>query len=900
MDKTKKVKYICELCARGEFQKALELLKIEEEGINDSIALKIIINVCSSCASNVQQPQNISHLYLDEILIMCVTHIRKPSENQMLSYSQSIFHILKWLLEKQCCDYILKLENVWLPNFLIVELPKKIVDIYQKVATLIHNFMLKSATLARSIDNSSWLKLNCLFLRISRYIPQITFMQLSYGCVSTGKAMNISPEIQEEFYCELLKLISSQDIQHSDTFEYVFRYTFTILSSILSIHDFEKAKVFYNHLTDIWKQLIGNEYVYLHRLLKLPLLLSTLVYSNIREEIVKCSESLKILESKLHSKVFLKVVTSLNNLIDHVMKFYKKKGVASWHRFSSDIKLEIYELFVQLAGLENKSLSVESLFQTFTYADYISSSINNSINGHGNIPDYYHKKSTEILRIFFDNVCKLKQMNYEKWKTAWDIVSIPIYNIGVSLFKRSFPTASYYFILFIREYMKLDGRNCLKLKFSMLTSILSAICTINAQDHRKKMAYSALSVHLCPIDAETFMKNIINIKYSKTEIGLQTVTLVSAFKIFDGELKQLLGTNYELNDEEKKNLLLFELRQYKRKWKSKLAMMHSLKELYETADLKYVVDAVVEIFGDCEFDVHENVPKIIYEIISKYESTIGADKGIQQKLSLSVLYMLRYKYRFREVIKKNACDMESSMSVNKKEDLPSDLIEECDIVSSYESLTLKVHLNNISHLDQALNLLSSVGVENVENDKPVGSKDVYKLLMKISNEYKLQKHKVRSLQALHLALKIAQEKKISNDIVSTITSIIDYFDIRNPFIKYLTFLADKELENLDASNIEDFKTIVMFLTVKSKIFLYIDHKESLRIFNVVNKMLEDDNRKQELKLICSQVYLQHYRLVMMPCKLNVLDHKNHTLMTIYSANSTIVSEYRDKRIGKLK
>ncbi|XP_023311601.1 uncharacterized protein LOC108915889 [Anoplophora glabripennis] len=421
----------------------------------------------------------------------------------------------------------------------------------------------------------------------------------------------------------------------------------------------------------------------------------------------------------------------------------------------------------------------------------------------------------------------------------------------------------------------------------MVGSAFVVVSNYSVKDYKKSMALAALGIQLCPNQRNDLMVNWIKAKVAQrnaqTDEGneVQKVTLVSAFKRFKKEMEFLTDGANLLTVNDKIDLLVFELEQYKKRWKSKVPMMCALKELCDIADLNRTVEVIVNVFGDCDLMLHEEVPKILQTTLKKYEAKVNEKKisTPQDTLFTAVLYYMHYKYCVKDTITKNAVDMERTMS---------DPSEECDIVSFYDCLNLNRYFGVMKYLNKSLELLTSF--------TKVTPSMVYNLLVKISMEYRLHRFSVKSLQALQLALKVAQFENNASNVVWAIAFIIENSDVNKSYIRYLLLIANEQLKNIEYTSMPSLKIVLTYYICKAKCLLYEDYKQAYRIFQMADELYNAQEDKSELKIVESQLYLLHFKFVMMPCKFGIVDHKESTLLTIHLANSAIYEAYRNNKL----
>lgn len=81
----------------GHLDNVLKRIQDKQLELNANSALKLVICCCTVCSKNEHQIPIRSLCTLIEI---CSTHIKQPNETELTNYLQSLYYILKYLLEK--------------------------------------------------------------------------------------------------------------------------------------------------------------------------------------------------------------------------------------------------------------------------------------------------------------------------------------------------------------------------------------------------------------------------------------------------------------------------------------------------------------------------------------------------------------------------------------------------------------------------------------------------------------------------------------------------------------------------------------------------------------------------------------------------------------------------------
>ncbi|KAJ8948937.1 hypothetical protein NQ314_008315 [Rhamnusium bicolor] len=873
MDRKKSLKDILEICKDGKFNKTLTLVKSSNKEIDNKCAVSIIVSCCNACVNNGSSPENILEDDLYELLEFVISSIKYLYESELLSYLQSIFFILKTLGVKKCYDVIAKMESMLVPSFLPLDLPTKHKTTYQSSASLLHNLVITVGTEKDNRYNEALLAISYIVSRIySKLSNPSSLLSISYNCGTTLSTINVSSKRQEEYYFYVLDLLKMEELTSitQEDFKCLIKYFTLVLNNILQRFDFEHAASFYEKAFGIGTKIFQKEeHVHVLTLLRFPLILSPLIFNEKMESFIKCKRSLQ----KLDSTSSEQLGNRLNILIYTVVSYYKSTNNRTWCDFTDKFQLDLLQFVYSLGQFEAqiklpcpcKCLNGKNTYQIFSYSQYICTLLEITVRLQSRVTPDYHEKSANLLIKFCDDVQTLKTYDCDKWKGAWNILGMGMYNIGVHLYQKLNRASLFYFYNLIKYFIKLEGKSGkVILKFSIVSSAFTAVCSLNACDYKNCMAYTALATLFCQNQRDTLMSHWIKAKVGQRDLKtpdceeVQKITLVSVL----------------ITD--KIDLLIFELEQYKKKWKSKVPMMSALKQLYDMADLNTIVQVVVKVFGDCDLFLHDEVPKLIHRILKQYEAKVSGKENYQSETTvfLAVLYHLHYKYCVKDTITKNTDDMERTMIMAQKSSEPPDAIprdpnEECDIVSSYECLRLNRYFCVMKYLNKSLSLLSL---------------------------YRLHNHRVRGAQALQMALKLAQLDDKPAHIIQTIGFIVESSDVTRSYMKYLILLADRQLGNIACTDLTNLKIILTYYICKARAYLYRDYKEAYRIFQMARDLYEVQDDKNELMIIKCQLLMLHYKFVMLPCRLEIEDHKKNTLLTIHSANVAVYEVYNKSKL----
>ncbi|KAJ8921485.1 hypothetical protein NQ315_003103 [Exocentrus adspersus] len=907
MDNKNALKTILDLCKQSRFKESTDKLRNVQEDID--------IATCRVCYTNTSTPEAIPEEDLYRFLKLIVTRIKDVNETELLSYLQSLFHILKMFVNKERSQLISKLGSVLAPSFLPSTLPKKHKDTYQSSAILLYNFVVTS----NETEGYDTLVEICSMVSEMYAVSSgaSKMLGMSFKCASHLSQVSCPLEKQEDYFFKVLNLVGSSSVNAEEDFKTVLSHFTLVLQGIFKKFRFEQAVDFYRRGFECSAKLFeSSDCVNALTLLRLALVLTPATYEDKLESLLKCKRSLANLTNASKKELVINKLHSL--LYTVVCLYYKDDTDAGWCKQSEMCRLESLQLLWEVSRLElsaKYSCSCNcplgsNVYQAFSYSQYVWTLIELCVR-EAEVSSNVHEEFTALLVKFSRDIKYLKANNCEKWKMAWNAFRMAVYNIGVYLYQKADKACLHYLYMLLKHFIRFEYLSSESgFKSSIISSAFIVLLSYVAGDYKKCMAMAALAMKLCPNERNSFVSNWIKAKASQRELKTsesdvtQRVTLASSFKRFKKEMNLLTDGTVSLTTEDKIDLLKFELEQYKSKWKSKIPMMSALKELHETADLTITVEVIVTIFGDCELMLHEDVPKMLQSILKRYEGATHNNTP-QSTIFLAVLYFMHYKYCLKDTIGKNADDMERTMSVTaaQKPDEPPDAIprdpnEECDIVSSYDSLKLNKYFGIMKYLNKSLSLFAAALASDfqLKDLSKVPVTLLYNLLLKISFEYRLHRFSVKLLHSLQLALKVAQLEDNACNIVWAIAFIIENADVQQDYVKRLILVADKQLEDIEDTSVDNLKVVLTYYVCKAKCLLYHDYKEAYRIFQMANELFHAQEDTSKLQLVKAQLHVLHFKFVLLPCQFRIVDHKKSTLLTIHQANAAVYEVYNTTKL----
>nr|CAI5851941.1 unnamed protein product [Callosobruchus analis] len=681
-----------------------------------------------------------------------------------------------------------------------------------------------------------------------------------------------------------------------EPFRNILHITTSVLLPFAQSHDFIFYKVFIEHAATCGDTIFKQEvYQHLHNILRFPLLLANIDLNYTTSDVEVCKNSLKTLDTLILSqKVGKDVAVLMDDLIKHAVTYQMVEN--RWSHVSEELQLACFDFIYDLSLFESKQdqdcsckCSSKQTYQASTYVNrYVTALIKSYITA-GNPTIEYHQKCCEILEKFFGYIVQMKENNCKKLESSWSCLIVSTYNVAVKLLEDSSKDALIYFKFVINKYHQFGT----KYAASTLKYSLNGICTLLTNEYEELLAVSALGIYLCPDEKQTYISIFTKNKYtmsSDTEFNedLKKITLTAVFSQLKHHLS-FLSKPIELTKKDQVKLLRFELEYYKKKWKSKVAMMATFTELFAIADLDVVVETLVDVFGDGELMVHESMPGIFLEILQKYE-----ESNHPAKYNLAILNFINYRYKNQEVRTKNLAEMErvvnflvkgkSQTSGPEKED-PNEI---CDIVSGFDSLALDNFINHLKFLDTALKLLSEI--------RCTFHQGVYDTLLRIYYEYRLHQYNIPALRALELALEQAEMDNNPENIITVVSFILEESNPSKKLVNDLIVKADGYLSELDQDNITQVKIMAMYYMSRSRAYLYTDYEQTVQYYKKAKHLLEKWVSPDFNILRCHFNMLGH-RIILLPCSQeNRPQHDELSLLNVELAVKTLFEEYGERKL----
>uniref|UniRef100_A0A6P7GD05 Uncharacterized protein LOC114340731 isoform X1 n=1 Tax=Diabrotica virgifera virgifera TaxID=50390 RepID=A0A6P7GD05_DIAVI len=893
-----KASNLYEECSKGNFEKTLLYIEknLDQQRINSKKAISFITNCCQAC---IHHQNNVSEEDLYAILTSLLKILNNLEEKEKSSYVKCMFYFVKFFCSKGKKEIIVKMEDIIIPKFLLPKDMQNHVDIYHYIATILYNLLVGNSAVT-VFDKVSY-KICSLILKICTACLDATkTIQLSSNCFTILTSMDAPVDHMMDFYQKLLDCLAKHSIDNEKgAVTLVLKFTYEIFYLYISSQDFEKAEMFIALSHDKFKNMSNiSEYLELLEVLRVFVIYSPLQKNDTYFEIKKYIETLKVFKKRVNYKKDF--VEYLGKIVCSSINYYFNINSTEWLSLTENAQLQYFTFFSEynslLISLEGQVDPCKNIYKSIKYSEYILHLMKNTTKNK-EVSLEYHQTCIKSVKTFLNAIEVLKKHNIDTWKPAWNSFSITIYNICVHL---GFHTnkclnqvALKYLDLLLKYFLILEeNTDELIIRYEVLESTFSTILYVYTNDVKQQLFFIALAIFLCRRSRKMFVKKWIGLKYSLREKpenteDMKAMTLLSALDAIQKVLPDL-----KLDNSDKIFLLNFELESYKEKWNSVIPMMSTIKHLRQISPTDCFTNTIVKLFVDSGLLKHEDFHTIVGDLLQSFKNTQNGT--INSQINLGILYFAYYKSCHRQIVKKNEIDMERVASIEPlTNDFdpadPTNSNNEYDILSSYESLNLEVFKEVFNNLEHSLEVFTSLVTKLTTDLEHVTITQIFNVLLEISSEFRLLCFNVKSVQALELALYLAQLQNNAPSTIKTIGLIIEQTDTKN----HLMEIADKLIEDKTFSKSDNLEVCIMYYISKSKVLLYEYTKESHENYMKAKELFEQVQDNNNFAVMKCQFLLLASKFSMLPCNLRMEPHSSSLLINTYSAAEIMIEEYKN-------
>ncbi|RZC39002.1 uncharacterized protein BDFB_009305 [Asbolus verrucosus] len=901
------LKTLLEKTVKANFEGVHRYLKDHKTELDESTAIKFIVACCNACNNNLATPQNLNEWDLVNLVKCLLNFIKTPLSDNCDCYLQSVFYIMKLLIEKNCFDCIAHLENLFMPEFMPLVFTEKQLRIHLSICKSLYNVIVKTANAKEEKYKNSVLKLCYLLSALYQKTHNVSkLIESVHNCTISLATLNVEPGDLLKFYHHFLDLVDySKEAQFFDLLINNFSFLYTHL---LKVEKFDLGEACYSKTVEKMQKLYrGKVYKFLYDILEMARWINPINCDLIAIP-TKAHNSLKNYYRIYKSTANLQAICDLISSVAFTVLQYYKTNSSEWVDKSVELHSEYYRFLNDISHIMAQTPYKCHCKECPTKTNLNEASrTSNTIAGLSRLvitkrPEISRSYKMDMLRYFdkyIEHIATMKANSCVKWRSYWSQIGGHLYTLGLtSLRNKDVEMCVSFLKRFVQVLLEFEGLTPEIVEKNYLIGALGTISDayMESKDYERCLLTTAFNIMI-----NGAPKNEIH-RWIKAKVAcrestilengqIQELTLLSVCRKFEEEVafydpKKRFGVDKQKQIE----LLQYELKNYKWKWKSKVPMMSVYRELTDIADSSVLARVFIETWGDCDLQVHDSIPKLLQDTIKRLEVDTAVNRNDQSKYQLAHLYFLQHKYRVKDTIIRHCDEMERTMmnmtkTTNENEPIPPDPNEECDIVSSYDCLKLTKYLQMMKELNKSLELIS----ELFPNFEKCDKEKIFKLLAKIGHEYNLHSHSTRSLQAWELALKIAEVENNRLYILQAVSFILELSDVTKASVAKLVAEAEQIADFYFAERI-NLEELIIYYLCKSEAYFYANFDIAYAAFRQALKLHQEFQGGSLLK---ARMQFLHHKFVMLPCKYQVEGHREHSLVKIHLAHNYAIKHYTE-------
>lgn len=908
----------------GSFTTVIKRIQQNQLELNANSALKLLI--CCSTVCNKNQ-HNIAIEDVCLLVRMCSSRIDGLIETRLTEYLQSVFHILKYLLKKvscvsvKCCflihsifkdlSVLLQLEDALPPKFLHSNLSKNQLQLCGWLSSLIFNSLLAEVKQKNSVEDStvaaSLISLKFLtktgsapqFLeRLCAFVKMFTIPTATFSSVSDFLEKSIS----------ILKEALFKDCKETDVVFRQFLYLICLFvkwfSAVFTSEELQK-------LVDLLLT-TGREFCYTEEhfvLLNIIKVISRFI-SNVAT-VTDLQSSYSNLKSTIQhfglTENIFAVCQAIAAIFNRWCRNYEKNvDKEIWSKnFTVKLQLVLYKLLKKAAVIVGK----KKIQCTCSKDCIIGSDINASLNLLYSV-EYMFKlslmkdlKSEELLRealscleMSCTQIVALKNVDCLNWQSSWLQTGSIFYNICVVLYNLNDSEVLSFLHLFIRHLIALEGTSSSVIKNNALDLLLLyyiQMC-IKMKDHAKVMKMAAFYIFLNPKSCDAAFSHWRNAKATIDDD--RNITVVDMLQTAAVDIKMLLP-EFKLTTHTVEELLTVELENYKARWPCEKSMLSAFRKLYKCTSASKAARIFAKIWANYAYSVPEELTDILSKLIEDYEKTMD-NSDFESNLVLACLYFCLYKFRTHSIISKNTLELEKYVAENesrKKRPLPFyetplDPNDESDDVSLCQNLNCENQMKTKQFLDRCLEIFEQTYrdfcKEHIEFLKIF---EICDILIYIGCEYQLRCYSEDCQRLWTVVLNIAEKMGDDLLLLKAVTALMAFADLKTN--DYYVELTKKILDSSENSARKWEVLTDYYLTLSEKLLEAQDPHIAFKCFQAAQQFYQNHISFGEDKLLKAKLLHVHFKFVLLPCNLEIMDHRNDTAITIHTALKVIIDYY---------
>lgn len=814
-----------------------------------------------------------------------------------------------------------------LPSFLQNMGTDKSKALYKNVCILIHNFIV---TLLSKGDPDAKLKyftqLCMLSCKMNVHVyPWNKVLSLKVNCYfHSCNSCNVNVHEQCKNYEEIFKMYElylEEDSKFEDIFIGTLNYLKMIANNILEKGYWYKMNQFIETtLCILDKKFSGDEWDYVKIILRdcNKIMVEFSDYPN-ESEMISILSSLCIHLEKYSQRfvdnpIFHEICLFFNQIFYLKESCFEAVGRELWNKkITPVVQIGFYRLFSLLYMYFNKyeivcietktSCSSHENSASISFAQIIASFFKTCVANDSDLPKENVATVLKQLQQCCEYIFHLKARKCLSWKSNWRKIGSTLYNIGIKLYQKSLTSSSDFFIIFITYLVKLEGLHKSEIRDNILHSATELLCEIYLQgnDLENALQFAAFTVYISKQNKDHNFKQWIAakvaLKKGSASPKLKEWTLTHALKSCNKTLKNIFPP---IDKNIFVDLLIFEIKQYKILWPSKIPMAAVCRELYKWNEIEILTEILITIWNG-SITLEMKIGDLIEDTIKKMKIVTSEDniKNTKNQLHLACLYYLNYKYKTEEIrnimseeLKNEIIPLKSPSAVVG---VHSNSNDECDIVTTYEQLKVEEHAKTLQYLNVVVdyfekNLPSHANSEIIAILIKI---DAYAILIKVIVEYRLQCYSFQMLRAGFLSLQIARLFNDKFKILKSIAIILEFSNLNAEGTKELLEESEIIVSELPDSP-EKHQLLVTFYMNKSLLHLYYDDvNNSVTCFEMAKEnfaKIASNNIDNVLEIRLE--YLEA-KLMMLPCDLGIAIH-GFTLAKLHYLLNNAIESYKNE------
>ncbi|KAF5302474.1 hypothetical protein FQR65_LT08564 [Abscondita terminalis] len=716
----------------------------------------------------------------------------------------------------------------------------------------------------------------------------------------TSKCYEVDPQAQCDFYKQLLCLLKVPKSELNDEFyTSTVRLTETAAKSLLKGNHFTQIREYFDYYNLYLMELPTKDKMYLtmgnvfHSAAQCVTELQNVSSSELQKRFESFFKQLKTyctLYSRCTQQPF--VCSILLSFFENLLEYYPKIPKSVWITHMEErLQQLIFKILGILAQVFTKNQvkckfckdcdNNTSLFHAITAMGLVGNLMKSSIVNEMKVSISFSNKIIYYLELCCTQIVILKSKRCETWLTAWTETGISIYNIAIKLYGIKHSETAKYFMLLIKNLVKLEGTTSEIFRFDALKTALKCLVDLHSEalDYKRALMFIALMVLLLPNTASSPFKDWVYIKAKERQneinSSFQELTIACVIEENRAEILSIFPQAQHIPIDQ---LLIEELNHYKKIWPSRIPMLSVLKKMYEKCDLCTTVKALVTTWNSNALSTHSGVSELLLEIISKFEIEVASttDLKLENELYLALLYVLKYYSLITEARKNNVKEVEDYLAENVQNSR-----NKYDIVPSCTNLTLDEYTKVAEYLLEALKFFDKCLSTDTDPQflQLLKECDVLTVIENIAFEFQLHCDSLHCVKAWFICLNISRVLENADFTLKSIGFLIENSCSDVDAIDAFLNQSENVIETIQLVNTNQaYETLATFYINKSIMFYHNQKFHSgfewyEKAVCAINKIpVEEQNEILKVRL-----EMMHVQYLQLPCALNIDNHRTYSL-----------------------